>query len=73
MPTGKKAMKQSGEGRRLGNMELLLFQAAKHGSTKELEFVLELPESECTRAQGYLYGLSCVLCNLISKHQKLDS
>ncbi len=45
MPTGRKAMK-GGEGRRVGNMELLLFEAAKQGSSVELGYVLELPEGE---------------------------
>ncbi len=46
MTTGRKAMKE-GVGVRVGNMELLLFQAAKQGSSVELGYVLEqLPEGE---------------------------
>ncbi len=49
--TGREALKTKGEGRRIGNMELLLFQAAKQGSTAELGYVLELPEGMCVRVQ----------------------
>ena len=43
MPTGKKALTGNTQ-RRVNNVELLMFQAAKLGKTKELELVLELPK-----------------------------
>ncbi len=45
--TGREALKASSEGRRIGNVELLLLQAAKQGSAAELGYVLELPEGVC--------------------------